>query len=211
MNELKEPKTRKRNAVPILIGLLVVAAAVIVALILFIARPKQEAEEPLAPAIALEIPQKPSVSSGEPFTVDVSLTSLGEANYPAASFSFSFDARHLEFLGVEDGTVPVYADGGSAPPKWDVDVERSNQSGQINVMYLDLTGGRYAFSNSLLPAGETPVVLRLSFRLRDGVSPGDAYEIKVNDAVFAASDSTLSLATQQGTLAAADGWAVIGA
>lgn len=211
MNDLKEPRTRKRSAVPILIVLLVVAVAAVIVLLLLIFRPKQAEEAaPVEPAIAVETPQKPSASSGEPFTVDVSLTDLGEENYPAASFSFSFDARHLEFLGVEDGTVPVYGDGASALPEWDVDVERSNQLGQINVMYLDITGGRYAFSKSLLPADETPIVLRLSFRPREGASPGDAYEIHVNDAVFAASDGALSLGTQQGTLKAEDGWIVLG-
>ena len=76
-------------------------------------------------------------------------------------------------------------------------------------MYLDLTGGKHAFSKSLL-AEEDNVVLRLRFRLKGSVRAGDVMDLVVEDAVFAASDETLSLAMTRDTLRVRNGKLVIG-
>ena len=54
------------------------------------------------------------------------------------------------------------------------------------------------------------VVLRLKFRLRGGVRTGDVCDLIVEDAVFAASDETESLAMTTNTLKAKNGKLVIG-
>ena len=76
-------------------------------------------------------------------------------------------------------------------------------------MYLDMTGGRNAFTKELL-AEDYNVVLRLKFRLRGSVRPGDVLDLIVEDAVFAASDETQSLAMTTNTLKAKNGKIVVG-
>ena len=76
-------------------------------------------------------------------------------------------------------------------------------------MYLDTTGGKNAFTKELL-AEEDNVVIRLKFRLRGSARTGDVYDLIVEDAVFAASDETNSLAMTRDTLKVRNGKIVIG-
>ena len=162
------------------------------------------------PTLRVETPQKLSCSQTEVFTLDVSISHLGEALYPAMSTSIRFDPACLEFLGVEEGNVFVTdAETGRALPQWSCNPEQCNKTGLINVMYLDLTGGRAAFSQNLL-AEEDNVVMRLSFRLRGSARSGDVYDLLVEDAVFAASEENQSLAMNKDTLKCKNGKIVVG-
>ncbi|MBQ7293422.1 MAG: hypothetical protein IJW79_06760 [Clostridia bacterium] len=163
------------------------------------------------PTLIVETPQKLSVSATDTFTLDVSISSLGEAVYPAASMSIAFDASRLEFLGVEEGNVFIKSDNtsGQTLPEWNYNTDTCNKSGLINIMYLDMTGGKYAFSRSLL-ADDSNVVLRLKFRLCGSARAGDVCDLIVEDAVFAASDETQSLAMTSNTLTVKNGKLVIG-
>ncbi|MBQ6857097.1 MAG: hypothetical protein IJO13_08330 [Lachnospiraceae bacterium] len=76
-------------------------------------------------------------------------------------------------------------------------------------MYLDLTGGKHAFSKDLLTE-ENHVVLRLRFRLRGSARVGDVYDLILEDAVFAASDESKSLAMTMKTLKTKNSRVVIG-
>ena len=164
-----------------------------------------------APTLTVETPQKLSRSGTDTFVLDVTISSFGEAIYPAASMSIAFDASRLEFLGVEEGNVLIKSDNtsGKALPKWSYNTAACNESGRINVMYLDMTGGKNAFSKELL-AEDDNVVLRLKFRLRGSVRAGDVCDLIVEDAVFAASDETQSLAMTTNTLTVKNGKIVIG-
>ena len=162
------------------------------------------------PTLRVETPQKLSRSQTEVFTLDVSISHLGDALYPAMSTSIRFDPACLEFLGVEEGNVFVTdAETGRALPQWSCSPEQCNKTGLINVMYLDLTGGRAAFSQSLL-AEEDNVVMRLSFRLRGSARSGDVYDLLVEDAVFAASEESQSLAMTRDSLKCKNGKIVVG-
>lgn len=163
------------------------------------------------PTLTVETPPKISLTEADSFTIDVSISSLGDALYPAMSMSIAFDASRLEFLGIEEGNVFVHSDGSQqqALPEWIYNTAACNQSGCINVMYLDMTGGKNAFSKDLL-AEEDNVVLRLKFRLRGSVRPGDVMDLIVEDAVFAASDERQSLAMTTNTLQIQNGKLVIG-
>ena len=164
------------------------------------------------PTLTIETPQKISKSETEEFTLDVTISSFGDAIYPAASMSISFDPSRLEFIGVEEGNVFIRNDEGDVPqklPNWSCNPEQCNKSGKINIMYLDTTGGKNAFSKELL-AEEDNVVLRLKFRLRGSVRSGDICDLIFDDAVFAASDETQSLAMTTDTLKVRDGKIVIG-
>ena len=77
------------------------------------------------------------------------------------------------------------------------------------MMYLDMTGGKNAFTGELMDE-EHDVVLRLKFRLRGSAVAGDVCDLIVEDAVFAASDETKSLAMTTGTLKVKNGKLVIG-
>ena len=164
------------------------------------------------PTLIVETPQKFSISGTKEFTLDVTISDLGEVRYPAMSMSVSFDSSRLEFLGVEEGNMFILSDensSGQQLPDWSCNVQNSNDTGFINIMYLDMTGGRNAFSKDLL-ADDYNVVLRLKFRLRGSVRPGDVLDLIVEDAVFAASDETQSLAMTRDTLKVKNGRLVIG-
>ncbi len=164
------------------------------------------------PTLKIETPQKISVA--DTVALDVSISALGDARYPAMSMSISFDSSRLEFLGVEEGNLLIHSSENAAGvteqlPEWSYNTEQCNESGLINIMYLDLTGGRNAFSKELL-ADDHNVVLRLNFRLRGSARPGDVYDLIIEDAVFAASDETQSLAMTQDTLKTKNGRIVVG-
>lgn len=164
------------------------------------------------PTLTIETPQKLSASESEYFTLDVMISDLGDAIYPAASFCIGFDPAYLEFLEVKEGNVFIGNNSESVPknlPEWSYNATAANESGQINLMYLDLTGGKYAFSKELL-ADEDNVVFRLSFRLRGSAGAGDFYYLTVENAVFAASDETQSLATNKDTLKTKHGKIIVG-
>lgn len=162
------------------------------------------------PTLTVETPQK--CSAGEEVTLDVTIDHMGEALYPAASMSIRFDPACLEFLAVEEGNVFIL-DGentsGRQLPQWSCNTAACNESGLINIMYLDMTGGRYAFSRQLL-AEEDNVVLRLTFRVRGSVRTGDVLDLIVEDAVFAASEEKDSLAMTRNTLRVRNSRIVIG-
>ena len=164
------------------------------------------------PTLIVETPQKLSISGTKEFTLDVTISDLGEVRYPAMSMSISFDSSRLEFLGVEEGNMFILSDEnktGQKLPDWSCNVQNSNDTGFINIMYLDMTGGRNAFTKDLL-ADDYNVVLRLKFRLRGSVRSGDVLDLIVEDAVFAASDETQSLAMTRDTLKVKNGRLVIG-
>ena len=167
---------------------------------------------PGVPTLIVETPQKLSVSGKKDFVLDVTISDFGDARYPAMSMSISFDPSRLEFLGVEEGNVFILSDEnntGQQLPNWSCNVQNSNETGMINIMYLDLTGGKNAFSKELL-LSENNVVLRLKFRLRGSVRPGDVLDLVLEDAVFAASNESQSLAMTTGTLKTRNGRLVIG-
>ena len=160
------------------------------------------------PTLKLETPQKVSLSD-ETVTLDLTVSALGEALYPAVSASISFDPSKLEFWGVEEGNINVYdGNGKSKLPEWSCNTAQCNESGIINVMYLDLTGGKNSFSNQLFEK-ERNVVLRLKFRLRGSLADGDVCDIIIEDAVFAASDEAQSLASSKSTLKTKNGKIII--
>ncbi|MBQ8213079.1 MAG: hypothetical protein IJZ80_03640 [Clostridia bacterium] len=161
--------------------------------------------------LTVETPQKISISETDTFVLDVTVSSFGDAIYPAASMSIAFDASRLEFLGIEEGNVFIKSDNtsGQTLPEWSYNTAACNESGRINVMYLDMTGGKNAFSKDLL-AEDNNVVLRLKFRLRGSVRVGDVCDLVIEDAVFAASDETQSLAMTTNTLTVKNGKLVIG-
>lgn len=206
MKLIEKIKNNKRKSVMLLTALLLVVLTVV---LLLWKRPLLN-----KPTLIIETPQKISVSNKEIFNLDLSISDLEEARYPAASFSIDFDSSRLEFLNVEEGNMFIHDSDkengiGQDLPDWNFNVEESNKSGKINIMYLDLTGGKYAFSKDLLEPDDN-VVLRLSFRLRGSARIGDVYELSIEDAVFAASDSTQSLAMTQNTLKTKNGKIVIG-
>ena len=200
------PKTKKKLFIGIGAGVLLL---LLILFLLFMNRDKITGG---TPTLTIETPQKISKSEAEEFTLDVTISSFGDAIYPAASMSISFDSSRLEFISVEEGNVFIRNDEGDVPqklPNWSCNPEQCNKSGKINIMYLDTTGGKNAFSKELL-AEEDNVVLRLKFRLRGSVRSGDICDLIFDDAVFAASDETQSLAMTTDTLKVRDGKIVIG-
>lgn len=162
----------------------------------------------LSPALTLMSPASLSVSNREEIIIDVVLSDLPDRVYPAASLSVEFDKNKLEFLGTKQGTMMTLGDSTGDKtnyniPIWSSDVEVSNQLGRINTMYLDITGGNYAYVLEGFAKNESDVLLRLCFKLRDSVQSGEVYDITVNDAVIATvggAETRTSLATDLRTL-----------
>lgn len=203
-----KPYSKKKKTLIALGAILLIAAVVIPFLFLRGCGDESVA----APAVSIETRGNLSASDREPFSLELRLTTLGEDIYPAASFCIAFDPSKLEFLGIEEGNVSVTdpeSSSGFKIPEWSVDITRSNQTGKINLMYLDMTGGRYAFRNEALRESGN-IVLRLRFRLRGSAVSGDIYEISFEDAVFAASDENKSLASAKNTLSTANGRIIVG-
>lgn len=195
---------------PWIVGICVLIAAVIV--LLTQCNKRSELPIPGEPTLIVETPQKLSVSQTEEFTLDVTISQLGDARYPAMSMSIAFDSSRLEFLGVEEGNIFILSDensSGQKLPDWSCNVQNSNDTGIINIMYLDMTGGKNAFTKELL-ADDYNVILRLKFRLRGSARLGDVLDLIVEDAVFAASDEAQSLAMTTDTLKVKNGRLVIG-
>ena len=202
----KKQDNAKKINIPAAILLGVLMLALILSLVLVRCSPVNSK----APVLMVETPQKLSTSQTDTFTLDVTISELGDTLYPAMSMSLRFDPSCLEFLGIEEGNVFVTdSQVGRKLPQWSCNPEQCNKTGLINIMYLDLTGGKEAFTQSLL-AEEDNVVLRLSFRLRGSARSGDVYDLIVEDAVFAASDEAQSLAMAQGTLKVKNGKIVVG-
>lgn len=199
MNDLHKRKS------PFLIG-----GILILLLILLLVLTRCSGVGGKTPVLTVETPQKLSASQTDTFTLDVAISELRDTLYPAMSMSLRFDPSCLEFLGIEEGNVFVTdSQVGRKLPQWSCNPEQCNKTGLINIMYLDLTGGKEAFTQNLL-AEEDNVVLRLSFRLRGSARSGDVYDLMVEDAVFAASDESQSLAMTQGTLKVKNGKIVVG-
>ena len=201
-----EPKTKKR----ICIG--ITAAVFLLLLILVLLFRGCDTGISGVPVLTIETPQKISVSETDEFTLDVTISSLGDVIYPAASMSISFDSSRLEFLGIEEGNVFISSAENNVQqklPEWSVNPDQSNKTGKINIMYLDTTGGKNAFNKELLSEDDN-VVLRLKFRPRGSMRNGDVCDLIFEDAVFAASDETQSLAMTTGTLKVKDGKIVAG-
>ena len=200
----------KRNKILcFIVGGVLIVSAVLLCIFLI---PKDGGEQNKdTPTLTVETPQKLSISDTDTFVLDVTVSSFGDAIYPAASMSIAFDASRLEFLGIEEGNVFIKSDNtsGQTLPEWSYNTAACNESGRINVMYLDMTGGKNAFSKDLLHE-DNNVVLRLKFRLRGSARVGDVCDLVVEDAVFAASDETQSLAMTTNTLTVKNGKLVIG-
>ena len=207
MARKQESTQKKKKKWPWIIGICVLVAVIVSLLV----RCGNESVTGV-PTLIVETPQKLSSADTDEFTLDVTVSQLGDARYPAMSMSISFDASRLEFLGVEEGNIFILSDENSTGqklPDWSCNVENCNETGLINVMYLDMTGGKNAFTKELL-AEDYNVVLRLKFRLRGSSRPGDVLDLIVEDAVFAASDETQSLAMTTDTLKVKNGRLVIG-
>lgn len=201
-------RSEKKKRWPLLLGLAVLVAVLILLLT------QCNGIFGKQPVLTVQSPQKLSIAGNKEFTLDVTISDLGDTLYPAMSVSILFDPSRLEFLGVEEGNVFVYDSESAAAirqklPDWSCNPTQCNNSGLINVMYLDMTGGKNAFSRDLL-AEEDNVVMRLSFRLRGSVRKGDVLNLEVQDAVFAASEEKESLAMTSKTLKARNGRIVIG-
>ena len=201
-----ETTAGKKTKWPWIVGILILLAVILLLLM--------RCSDPVSgqPTLIVETPQKLRVSNTEAFSLDVTVSDLGDARYPAMSVSIAFDSSRLEFLGVEEGNIFILSDENSTGqqlPEWSCNVKNSNDTGRINIMYLDMTGGKNAFTRELL-AEDYNVVLRLRFRLRGSVRPGDVLDLIVEDAVFAASDEKESLAMTTDTLKTKNGRLVIG-
>ncbi len=201
-----EAPRQKRRKWPWIVGIGVALTATCV-LVFFLLFPDEISMG--QPTLEVETPQKISLSQGGEFVLDVTVSDLGNAIYPAASMSIAFEASCLEFLGVEEGNVFTTGDENRQLPEWGCNVQKSNESGLINIMYLDMSGGKYAFRRELL-AEDDNVLLRLRMRMRGSARAGDVYELVVEDAVFAASNESQSLAMTTGSLRTQNGKIVTG-
>lgn len=204
MSEEKK-KRKSKKWIIIITGIVLL----IIIILLFLTRCDKNNNK--IPILTIETPQKISTDTEE-ISLDVTISDFGDALYPAASMSISFDPAYLEFIGLGEGNVFVLNEDENVTkklPEWGCNPTQCNKSGKINVMYLDTTAGQNAFTKTLLKDKDN-VVLRLKFRLRGSASEGDVYDLIFEDAVFAASDENESLAMARDTLKVRNSKIVVG-
>lgn len=204
MSEEKK-KRKSKKWIIIITGIVLL----IIIILLFLTRCDKNNNK--IPILTIETPQKISTDTEE-ISLDVTISDFGDALYPAASMSIAFDPAYLEFIGLGEGNVFVLNEDETVTkklPEWGCNPSQCNKSGKINIMYLDTTAGKNAFTKSLLKENDN-VVLRLKFRLRGSASSGDVYDLIFEDAVFAASDENESLAMARDTLKVRNSKIVVG-
>ena len=204
--------SKKKIAIIASSVLAVLAVAIII--IIFTNRNSQTAKVGnlfTGPAVFIEIPDKMGEKNREEFDLAVYVTKLSSDVYPAASFSISFDPSKMEFLGLEEGNVLIEdtdLPGGTNLPDWNVDVESSNKTGNINIMYLDFSGKEKGFKQELLYDSDN-VLFYLKFKLRGSVRKNEMYDISFKDAVFACEEDEKSLSMLNKKLKTKDSRVVI--
>ena len=107
-------------------------------------------------------------------------------------FNSSEDSRDSNIVNVDS----------SKSPDWQYDVNNSNKTGLINVIYLDSSGGRESFTNKSISSDKNSI-LRLEFKLKDNIENADGLSLKIEDAVFATIKGDLdntSLSTKKKTI-----------
>lgn len=197
----------KRNCVLVIAAAAVLLATIAVTLFFLL---RGHGDALFAPTLTLLSPAPVSADNREEINIDVVLSELPDRVFPAASLSVRFDKNKLEFLGVRQGTMMTLGQSTQEEityniPIWENNVTVANQTGEINTMYLDITGGTFAYVAEGFAKQEKDILLRLRFRLRDSVQAGEVFDITVSDAVIAAvggAQSRTSLATSLRTLKA---------
>lgn len=116
------------------------------------------------------------------FKLKLKMSQIPSNIYSSASFSISFDKNKVEFVDIEKGDILTYS---SNSPSWEYDVKASNKRGQVNIMYLDSTGGKESFTSKSIVEESKNNILILEFKLKDDVESGENISFKIKDAVFA--------------------------
>ena len=142
-----ENNGKKKRKWPWILGICILAAAILLLLM--------RCSGPVSgqPTLIVETPQKLRVSNTEAFSLDVTVSDLGDARYPAMSVSIAFDSSRLEFLGVEEGNIFILSDENSTGqqlPEWSCNVKNSNDTGRIKVKYGLVESGPSPLSRGML-------------------------------------------------------------
>ena len=209
-NASEKKKGKKTAAVIILTAVILLAAGFLIWW--FFIKPVNNDER--IPEVRINTPGKIELSE-DGFSLPVTLSAMPENElFPALSISITFDNTKLKFLGIDDGNVLVLSDeneqGASLNlPDWSVNTTFANQSGRINIMYLDSTAGRYAFTADGFDSETKNILCKLKFEFRGSAADGDIYDFVIKDACVASSDEEKSLAMTKGTLKAVDGRLII--
>lgn len=194
--------SKVRKILFICAGIIVVAVCAVLLITSVNKDGKNKSAVRTEPTVSIKTPE---TISSDHFSVDVAISSMGEEIYPAVSMCIGFDSENLEFQGMTNGNVKVMSDTEDGQfPEWNTDSVYSNETGKINVMYLDISGGKYAFSDNLLNDGDN-ILFTLDFSLKDNAKSGDVYEFDIQDAVFATTDSQKSLSSSSDTLKVQNG------
>ena len=179
-----KPFWTKKN-LAIALSVLLVAAIVVLCIAL-----RQKSDADVDPTLTLVCA---TADADGVCTVDVELTGLPDGgHYEAASIAVAFDPAQLTFLGTDDGDIPLVM---GSLPEWESDPARANETGSARALRLPEEGAALATSTG-------SVLVRLRFELADGVTES---ALTVTDAVLAAEDETVCLASAAGTLTVAGG------
>lgn len=165
---------------------------VLPAILLFSCKQKSPEITLIEPTLSIKAPASASLDENDFFYTDLLITSLGENEYPAASFCIDFDKEKLKFIGIENGVVTL--ENGDIP-EFSVDADYANKIGQIHLLYV----GEHCFSQSGLANTEN-TILRLKFSPKGNITEGTECQFSIADAVFAAKEEEKSLANSKQNL-----------
>ena len=196
---------KKRNRV-----LTICAAVILIIVIIWLIFWGNVLDRIFAPSLTLMSPEPVLAFDRGDIVVDVVISDLPDRVFPAASLSAKFDNNKLELISVKQGTMMTLNNYSKDEktyniPIWKSDIAAANKMGKVNTMYLDMTGGQFAYVKEGFVKDEKDILLRLVFCLRDSAQAGEVYNITVEDAVLATvggDENRTSLATANQTLKA---------
>ncbi len=182
----KREKKSKKGIVLIISAILVLAAVTTIMVIFFV-------QGGAKTSISLNTDTQLAEMSGEQFFIDVKVDGFPqEGHYPAASFSLNFDKTKLQFEGISVGNMTVSDELNSQEsleiPTWQCNTQLSNENGNINAMYIDMTAQDRSYRAQNFQEDTQDILVRLEFTLLNSASSGDDIKLEFVDAVLASVD-----------------------
>lgn len=101
-----------------------------------------------------------------------------EGEYQGGNLSIKFDKRQIEVIEVIEGDISVGSEE-IKYPIWSADEVSANETGSLNLMYLDQTAEQFPYIN---PEG---TIIKVLISVKPGVSKSEEIIMDINNIKFA--------------------------
>lgn len=206
-----ENKSRKTLRIILIILAAIIIIGGITAGVLFYLSQRAANTDADLPTIQIQSLSIDDYKADDSIMLDVTLSEMpNNVLYPAASINIKFDSTKLIFDGITDGNILTLGDDDKmSVPTWAVNAQRANATGEISIMYLDITGGRHAFCDQGFDTDSQNILMRLKFHLRGTIKENDILTLNIKDFCLAADNETETLSMTGRTVKTVDGKIII--